>query len=210
MCYPFPTQMRKNDDGTIYSFHQGICRLASREGMFRYGPLHRFLRKHSSNPSPAFLPSITTRVRFSCPYMILPLLRPVHQKRFISYERPRRARRRRGRMPIAHTPWSGCIQAALTVTGWYFHRNALYAAGAQGANILVVGPGAIGLLEPAVRKRKCPSLDQCLSRRRFDFPIVFSRCILFCPPPPSPILSSISLSNSEAIQRALFQYFVGC
>ena len=72
MCYPFPTQMRKNDDGTIYSFHQGIRRLASREGMFRYGPLHRFLRKHSSNPSPAFLPSITTRVRFSCLCMILP------------------------------------------------------------------------------------------------------------------------------------------
>ncbi|CAN0190841.1 unnamed protein product [Ascophyllum nodosum] len=60
-------------------------------------------------------------------------------------------RRRRGRMPIAQTPWSGCMQAALAFAGWYFHRNALYAAGAQGANILVVGPGVIGLLEPGVR-----------------------------------------------------------
>ena len=33
--YPFPPQMGKNDNGIIYSFHQGIRRLASREGMFR-------------------------------------------------------------------------------------------------------------------------------------------------------------------------------
>ncbi|CAN0496278.1 unnamed protein product, partial [Ectocarpus sp. 12 AP-2014] len=60
-------------------------------------------------------------------------------------------RRKLGLMTAVHTPWSGLIQAGLTVLGFNYHRHTLHTASATGFHPLVVGPGAVGLVEPLVR-----------------------------------------------------------
>ncbi|CBN73940.1 expressed unknown protein [Ectocarpus siliculosus] len=60
-------------------------------------------------------------------------------------------RRKLGLMTAVHTPWSGMIQAGLTVLGFYYHRHTLHTASVTGFHPLVVGPGVVGLVEPLVR-----------------------------------------------------------
>ncbi|CAB1103414.1 unnamed protein product [Ectocarpus sp. CCAP 1310/34] len=60
-------------------------------------------------------------------------------------------RRKLGLMTAVHTPWSGLIQAGLTVLGFSYHRHTLHTASVTGFHPLVVGPGAVGLVEPLVR-----------------------------------------------------------
>lgn len=63
---------------------------------------------------------------------------------------PALVRRKLGLMTAVHTPWSGLIQAGLTVLGFYYHRHTLHTASVTGFHPLVVGPGAVGLVEPLV------------------------------------------------------------
>ena len=71
------------------------------------------------------------------------------------------------------------------------------------------GPASSDCSSPGCERGSVPVLTS-VCRRGVSISRSFLHGVFYFALLPPPPLSSISLSNSEAIQRALFQYFVGC